>query len=214
MRKTHICGLSAVLMLALASTHVAYAQDPGGDGGLKLEFQGRFDALTIAGVEALTLDGSERGITLPAVPFMTPGVRILGGDLFLGLGLGFGGVKAKTEAGGRDAERKRNAFMLVPTATYDFLGDDTVALYGLGMLKLGKVGGGEDDPGDDVDGAFWWGLNLGVGLRGAISQHVNVSTEFGWGFAQGTWEAPAGVDETRFGHGLFGVIGFAVDLDL
>jgi hypothetical protein len=182
-----------------------------------LELQGRLDAFNVAGVEGLSLDSGTGGgtLTAPAIPFVTAGVRLLEGDLFVGLGFGFAQASRTTSgpAPAGDVESSRGAFMLVPVATYDFLGEGPAALYGLGMLKLGAIGSGEDDGGPDVESGFWWGLNLGVGIRGDITEYVSAFSELGWGFSHGSWEA-GDIDNSRFVHGLFGTLGLAVRVGL
>ncbi len=186
-----------------------------GSSSLYLELQARLDAFNVAGVESTTVDSGDGGgaLTAPAIPYVTAGVRLLDGDLFIGLGAGFTSASEKREGPAGKAERSRGSYMLAPVATYDFLGDSPVALYGVGMLTLGSIGRGDNDPGPRVEPGFWWGLNLGAGLRGDITEYVSVFSELGWGFSRGTWTI-AGDDHSRFVHGLFGTLGFAVRLGL
>jgi len=188
----------------------------GGTTGISLEMQGRIDAFTTAGLEDVGVGSGNGGVslTLPAVPFMTAGVRLLDNNLFLGLGLGFGSVKTKVEPpAGPEVETKRTAFMLAPVATYDLLKRGAIALYPLAMLKIGKVGGGDNSPAPDSEGAFWWGLNLGIGLRANFTDNIAAMTEFGWGFERGSWE-DNDTDHTVFGQGLFGTLGLALNIGL
>jgi len=233
--RNHLTLASILWMMPLAS--VATAQDPesgevavsggartsysgggasSGTTGISLEMQGRIDAFTTAGLESTSLGSGNGGVslTLPAVPFMTAGVRLLDDNLFLGVGLGFASVKTKVEPpAGPETETKRTAFMLAPVVTYDLLRRGMIALYPLGMLKIGKVGGGDNSPGADSEGAFWWGLNLGLGLRANLTDNIAAMTEFGWGFERGTWE-DNNTDHTVFGQGLFGTLGLALNIGL
>ena len=76
----------------------------------------------------------------------------------------------------------------------------------------GCDGGGDNDPGGEAEGAFWWGLNLGMGLRANLTENIAAMTEFGWGFERGTWEHNA--DHTVFGQGFFGTLGLALKIGL
>ncbi len=198
----------------------------GSSSGLYLELQGRLDAFNVAGVEGVLVDSGDGGgggggrvggglstLSAPAIPFVTAGVRLLEGDLFVGLGVGFNSASATSDTPAGEAKASRSSFMLVPVVTYDLLGDGPAALYGLGMLNIGSIGSGDNDPGPPVESGFWWGLNLGAGVRGDITENVSLFSELGWGFASGSWSS-GGVDQSRFVHGLFGTLGFAARLGL
>ena len=52
---------------------------------------------------------------------------------------------------------------------------------------------------DQNDDAFGWGVSLGAGLRGFLSESVSVGGEFGWGFLAVGYDAGPDV----FVHGVF-----------
>jgi len=176
--------------------------DTVGGEGLRLGIQGRIDAINLVAIADPDPFLSQRRLL---VPIVTPGVRLLDdNELFLGLGLGFSGYS--NDNGGGD-EDSRSGWSLSPLATYDVLKDDVAALALLGWINLASLGETEDcDPGDPCmdmnDDAFAWGLSLGAGVRGFVSEGLAIGGEFGWGFLDIGYDAGADV----FVHGVFGNI--------
>ena len=173
------------------------------DGDIRLALQLRIDAInTLAladpsGVEGAGFMSVGRRLL---VPVATPGVRILDDELFLGLGFGFAGASYDNGPN----EESRGGFSVSPLASYDVLDDDSAALSLLGWLNLASLGESEvctaagcADQNNDV---FAWGLSLGAGLRGFLTESVSVGGEFGWGFLSAGFDAGGDV----FGHAVFG----------
>ena len=175
---------------------------PHDDGDIRLALQLRLDAInTLALAEPGGID--DLGFLYVGrqllVPVATPGVRLLDDELFLGLGFGFAGVS--TDDGPNEASR--GGFSVSPLASYDVLDDDAAALSLLGWLNLASLGeteactaAGCTDLNND---AFGWGLSLGAGLRGFLTDSVSVGGELGWGFLSVGYDA--GPD--AFVHGIF-----------
>ncbi len=174
--------------------------DSVGGEGLRLGIQGRIDAINLVAIADPDPFLSQRRLL---VPIVTPGVRLLDdNELFLGLGLGFSGYSSENGAD----EDSRSGWSLSPLATYDVLKDDVAALALLGWINLASLGETEDcDAGgcdDQNDDAFGWGLSLGAGVRGFVSEGLAIGGEFGWGFLDIGYDAGADV----FVHGVFGNI--------
>jgi hypothetical protein len=182
---------------------------PGGrtrdDGGVRLALQGRLDAinvLSIASPNVADLDAPGVGRRL-LVPIMTPGVRLIDGRLFLGMGLGIAG--ATVDAG--PGETSRSGFSLTPLASYDLLLDSVAALSLGGWLNFAHLGetevcgggGGCVEANDDATG---WGLSVAAGIRGFLSRGLALGGEFGWGFLDTSVDNGA----DGFGHAIFGNI--------
>jgi hypothetical protein len=172
------------------------------DGDIRLALQLRLDAInTLALSSSLGVDGADfadLGRQL-LVPVATPGVRILDEQLFLGLGFGFVGVSA--EEGPNEASR--SGFSISPLVSYDVLDDDTAALSLLGWLNMASLGETEvctaAGCADQNNDAFGWGLSLGAGLRGFLTESVALGGELGWGFLNVGYDAGPDV----FVHGIF-----------
>jgi hypothetical protein len=190
-----------------------YGRGPRSDHSVSLALQLRLDAInTIALSEPTGVAGAgfaDLGRHL-LVPIATPGVRILDDALFLGLGLGFVGVSSDDGPN----EESRSGFSLSPLASYDILADDSAALSLLGWLNLASLGeteqcnaGGCNEVNDD---AFGWGVSLGAGLRGFLTESLAIGGEFGWGFLSVGYDAGPDV----FVHGVFGNLFFEASLDL
>jgi hypothetical protein len=174
--------------------------DTVGGEGLRLGIQGRIDAINLVAIADPDPFLSQRRLL---VPIVTPGVRLLDdNELFLGLGLGFSGYSSENGAD----EDSRSGWSLSPLATYDVIKDDVAALALLGWINLASLGETEDcDAGgcdDQNDDAFGWGLSLGAGVRGFVSEGLAIGGEFGWGFLDIGYDAGADV----FVHGVFGNI--------
>jgi hypothetical protein len=172
------------------------------DGDIRLALQLRIDAINTlsladpAGVVGAGIVDLGRHLL---VPVATPGVRLIEDRLFIGLGFGF--VGASTEDGPN--EESRSGFSVSPLASYDVLDNDAAALSLLGWLNLASLGETEQCTAagcaDQNDDAFGWGLSLGAGLRGFLTDSVAVGGELGWGFL--SIASDAGGD--AFVHGVF-----------
>jgi hypothetical protein len=161
-----------------------------GGEGLRLAIQGRIDAINMVAIADPDPFLSQRRLL---VPIVTPGVRLLDdNELFLGLGLGFSGYSSDNGPN----EQSRSGWSLSPLASYDVLKDDVAALALLGWINLASLGEEENcDAGGcetENDDGFGWGLSLGAGLRGFVSEGLALGGEFG------------GPDV--FVHGIFGNI--------
>ena len=174
-----------------------------GGGGLRLGIQARLNALNLlGGVDQIV--GGGTGLQALFVPVAMPGVRLLDGRLFLGVGLGLAGYSAEDDDGD---EASRFSFAFSPGGSFDLIRDASMAMSLGGWLNLASVGETEVCPdGTNCmslnDNEFGWGFNLALGLRGAITRGLVIGAEFGWGFLSVS-EDPAG---GRFQHGIFGNI--------
>jgi len=221
-------GLALMAAPALAQDQAAVGAPPSRSSGLRIAVQGRLDALNIAGLEnGYNLNvggGPDLVIPITFVPQVTLGVRLLDTRLFLGLGFGFFGA-SESQCGGsaggcadEETTASTSGFELSPLASFDLLQDPAriAALYLVGWLNLASLGGytvervtpGRTDT-TTVDADFYWGLNIGVGVRGNITPAVAIGTEWGWGFLStsndGGTPGPAD-DQSNFIHGVFGTI--------
>lgn len=193
--------------------------DGGGGGGLALELQGRIGLLNTNGSGLLTDAGFETrstGFEPPAfIPLVTAGVRILDQRLFLGVGIGFYGARETDCDGGAPCTDLRiRGFNITPTVSYDVLVRGAARLYPVGMLNLARVGT-ISGSGPTFEGDFWWGLNLGLGIRGEINDTIGIGTEWGWGFARtSNGLGAAGETNKVMGHGAFGTIFFSAKIGL
>jgi len=140
-------------------------------------------------------------------------VRFLdGGKLFLGLGLGFEGASRQEPNGN---EQSQSGFTFSPLFSYDLLDDMAAALSLLGWLNIVSVGDTEDCPNNggcnnQNDGASAWGLNVGAGIRGKLSEGLAIGGEFGWGFLDVSYDN----NNEYFLHGLWGNIVFEASVGL
>ena len=179
--------------------------------GVRLGLQGRVDALNLFGTsDALVLGGSAGDLGAFA-PTATPGLRLVEGKLFVGLGLGMVGYSISECLDPRCDETRgtsNSGFGLNPLVSFDLIRDRLAALYLLGWLNLVSVGGGaveERGMTTERDGFFIWGLNIGAGVRALLSDALAIGTEWGWGFA--SWSEGDRMDDTSvFAHGLFGTL--------
>jgi hypothetical protein len=179
-----------------------------GGEGLRLAIQGRLDAINMVSLADPDPFLSQRRLL---VPIVTPGVRLLDdSELFLGLGFGFSGYSRDNGPN----EQSRSGWSLSPLASFDVLKDEVAALSLLGWINLASLGEEEScDAGgcaDQNDDAFGWGLSLGAGLRGFISEGLALGGEFGWGFLDVGYDAGA----DAFVHGVFGNIFLEASLGL
>jgi hypothetical protein len=183
----------------------------GGGDGIRLGLQGRIDAINLVGLADPDDFVEQRRLF---VPIVTPGVRLLDDNaLFLGLGLGFSGASSEDADGD---EESRSGWSLSPLASYDVLRDDVAALALLGWINLASLGesevcdGGGGGCTDANNDAFGWGLSLGAGVRGLLSEGLAIGAEFGWSFLDISPDAGGSV----FVHGLFGNIVFEASVGL
>lgn len=226
--------LLAAVLVALAapvSAQDAQADSSGGGGGggsssgIALEFQGRLALMNTNGTGLLSGFGNTTtgsGAQGPAtMPLVTAGVRLLDQRLFVGVGIGFYGMHERDCTGAVCSNQKVRGWNLTPTVSYDVLVRGPARLYPLGMFNLGRAGTTVNDPGGGTtvttDGDFWWGMNLGLGIRGEIADTMAIGTEWGWGFARtsNSLGTPAGSDSNAFfSHGAFGTIFFSARIGL
>lgn len=175
-------------------------------GEMRLAMQGRIDAANI--VQASRPDAGGPSAALGQalmVPVVTPGVRLLDGSLFVGLGLGFAG-KSSDGNGPGDNDLSQGGFSLVPTATFDLVSNEDAALSLGGTLTLASLSETEScDAGGCMklnDDAFAVGFSMLAGIRGKLTKSVSIGTEFGWGLLSISTDN----DESRFVHGLLGML--------
>ncbi len=214
-----ICGL----LLGAVSTAAAQETVPTRSSGTRIALQARLDAFNLFGVQdSVLVDDADTTIPGAFVPLVTPGVRLMDGRLFLGVGFGFYGI-SQTECGGDGCDDDETTFStsgwsVNPLASFDILADDFGALHLVGWLNFADLGGATIErrtPGmtdtRDIDGLFWWGLNLGAGVRGKLSEGAALGAELGWGFATSSddGDEPGDADDTDlFVHGIFGILLF------
>ncbi len=193
---------SQVEMNAGARSRASHGGGSGGDDGVRLGVQLRLDALNMLALSAPDLQGLNAAAVgrRLLVPMVAPGARFLQQRMFLGLGLGLSGA---SESNGNN-KTSRSGWSLSPLITYDVLRDQVAALYLVGLLNMARLGesrrcnaGGCVDQADDV---FGWGLTLGAGLKGMLTEGLALGGEFGWGFLD--LSVSNGPD--AFVHGLFG----------
>ena len=178
----------------------------GGDSDTRLGIQVRLDAVNVLREAEPNEINAALGSRL-LVPIVAPGVRLLDeGALFLGLGFGFAGTDGSEGPG---EEYSRSGFSITPLVTFDLLADEHAALSLLGALNIGSLGesetcgGGGPGPMTCVQGdddAFIFGLTLGAGIRGKLSEGLALGGEFGWGFLS----IAADPEGDTFVHGIFG----------
>lgn len=193
-------GVCASLSLAVAVTLAAstgWAQTEGDEapeappadsiGGeevesapIRLTFQGRLSAVNV--VLSGALDGSAN-----QVPLATPGLRLLEGRLFAGLGFGFFGV-----------EGANTGLSFSPLVTVDVVRDvDLGAFYVAGWFTLGSFDGPRAVGGGDND-LFAWGFSAMAGVRAILTRALALGVEMGWGFLS------LNQDGSGFVHGMSG----------
>lgn len=165
---------------------------PGEDEGPKLAFQGR---------TMLNFFNFTGGLTLDAA--VAPGFRVARDRLFLGLGVYFFGLENDT-----------HGVAGTPTMTLDLLQHEWASLHLVSWVPVGTIIQEVDD-GDNVTSPFI-GANIGLGIKGKISEGISIGTEWGWGFAF-FFEADD-TDlfdrDTEFVHSAFGTILFEAAIGL
>jgi hypothetical protein len=194
-----------------SSSHVRTSSEPApshDSGGARLALQLRLDALNMLNFAAPNLQGLDAptiGRRL-LVPLVAPGVRFLDERLFLGLGLGLSGA-SQDNGGNNTMKQSRSGWSVTPTVTYDVLREQIAAFSLIGMFNLARLSEStacnNNACVDTRNAVFGWGLSLGAGLRGLISQGLALGGEFGWGFLSLSQE---GNGPSAFVHGLFGTL--------
>jgi len=190
------------------------ARRGGGGSDMRVAIQGRLPLAALAWSDG-DLDGGNfggggggggggganfDGLNL-TIPMVTPGLRLIDGKLFVGLGLGFSSWSWDQGAN----EASRTAWSLSPVFSYDVLSDEAAALSLGGAIHLMKLGETEDcdpDCNDVNDDAFGLGLNLTAGIRGHITEGLSIGGDFGYSFLNVEWDSGPDV----FWHGLVGAL--------
>jgi len=220
-----LLAFGAVVLVGVGASQAQAQETAPRSSGVRLALQGRLDALNLFGVRAFDTTGIP-DVVVPGsfVPIVTPGVRLVDGRLFVGLGLGFyGGSVSQCRNPACDEEDtwSVSGWSLSPLASFDLLNDTFGALYLLGWLNFADINSiSREDvrPGmttrTDWDGQFWWGLNVGAGVRGILGPGLAIGGEFGWGFATTSYQDPGGEDNSMFVHGLFGIILFEASVGI
>jgi hypothetical protein len=215
---------SAVLAIAvLVVTAGASAQDvgapaPSGRSSTRLAVQGRLDLLNILGSEG-GIDAGFIDVPLSLLPIITGGFRF--DRLFVGAGFGFYGYSASDcDDSSCDSGEDFSGFgwSFAPMLSYDILSEREAAGYILGSVNLLSINSSSSERIEDGmetsnrDADFGWGLNLGLGVRGHVSEGVSIGTEWGWGFVSIT---PGNADEdSAFVHAIFGAIVFEASVGI
>ncbi|NOY94639.1 MAG: hypothetical protein GXP55_25960 [Deltaproteobacteria bacterium] len=137
-----------------------------GSDGIRFAMQARFSGVNVVDASRFR-DGF--GIAVLA----TPGIRLVGNKLFLGLGVGW--FKLSDDGG--------HAFTLAPTATYDLIQRTNAALHAVVIMNIAKVSrtlsGGRGSSGD-----LTFGMNFGLGIRALLGESFSIGTEWGFAFTQ------------------------------
>ena len=232
MTRRFVASLAAVATLAAltAPTQEARANE------IRLEFQGRMDVFNTFGVDGVTFPiGSSLGdntLTLAMVPLVTTGVRLLeNGALFVGIGAGYASatlhncVPVINNVGGCDTGETSTtltSWSLSPMVSYEFLSTEYAGLYAAVWVNLGGFGGSSVTTTDaqqntttvDIDQNFWWGVNIGLGIRGKITKAIALGTEWGWGIAGGGAAAANNEEDTALFHGIWGTLTLQASIGL
>ena len=225
MIKSRMAGavLAGALLFAAsgaAAQDVGATGGTGGGGGVRIAVQARIDGLNLVGAETGFDVGGGGGFQLISfMPLITGGVRM--DRLFLGAGFGFYGFSYEDCEGSScddGSSTSASGWSLAPMVQFDLLSEREAAGYLLASLTLASVGATSTEDirtgmtTDDADAIFVWGLNLGVGVRGKITDGIAIGTEWGWGFA--TWSDNRDEDDSAFIHGIFGTLMFEASVGL
>jgi len=215
MRPTSI--FAATLLTALLFTATALAQEPSvappsRRSGVRLALQGRMDAM------AYTVPTDVLGELRSVTPYATPGVRLIDGKLFVGLGLGFGSVDVTTcEDTCDDFESvSQSYFTLSPMVFFDVLQAGPASLYAGGWFSFAPISAatveirrGAMTTIVETEEATAIAVNLAVGIRGQIVEGLAIGTEWGWAFTSASndgRETGPRDDTTLTQQGLFGTV--------
>jgi hypothetical protein len=226
----HTLAISGILLSMMLVTATASAQDAGGSGApassarrssVQLAFQGRVNAMGY--VVPTELLAQVQTIT----PYVTPGVRLIDGKLFVGIGIGFGSYSTEVcQDTCADYDRlSQSYFTLSPMATFDLLQAGPASLYVGGWFSFAPVSTvtfetrrGGSTLTEERNGGSALGFNLAVGIRAEIVRGLAVGTEWGWGlasYADDGREVDVPADDiSTTTHGLFGTVMVEGAIDL
>ena len=162
------------------------------------------------------------------VPLVTTGVRILDGDLFVGLGVGYSSSTSVncediSDGGCADTETRTtsSSWSISPVVNWEFLSTEQAGLY---LAFLGQFGGlrgtsstteqiGQPTVTVETDANFWWGFDIGLGVRGKITPALSLGTEWGWGIAGGgTGDNDS--EDSFLVHGFWGTLTLSASIGL
>ncbi|MFW6067198.1 MAG: hypothetical protein ACOC97_02590 [Myxococcota bacterium] len=129
------------------------------DGGVGIAFQGRLivNFFNFAG-----------GLQLQ--PAIAPGLR-LGDRVFLGLGVYIFGIQNDV-----------HGVAGTPTMTIDLAKHEWASFHVVGWVPVGTIIQEPEGGGDNVTAPFI-GANVGLGVKGKISDGISIGVEWGWGFS-------------------------------
>lgn len=216
----HTLTISGVLLTVLLATASASAQDgaapaQGSRSSVQLAFQGRIDAM---GYLVPDTGGGGLASIQSITPYVTPGIRLIDGRLFVGVGIGFGGYSTKEcqdTCDDYDAF-SQSYFVLSPMAFFDILRAGPASLYAGGWFSFAPISSataeikrGAMTTTLETDAATAIGVNLAVGIRGQIVEGLSIGTEWGWAFTSLTAdgnETGDARDESVTLHGIFGAV--------
>lgn len=220
----HISMLTGVLLSLLLVTASASAQDTAPPASrrssVQLAFQGRLDAM---GYLAPRNDADPRTTNLLSAiqtitPYVTPGVRLIDGRLFLGIGIGFGSYSYKQCQDTCDDYDLigQSYFALSPMAFFDVLRSGPASLYAGGWFSFAPIGAatfethrGATTNITETDSASAIGFNLAVGIRAQLVEGLSLGTEWGWGltsYSSDGSEPGVARDVSTTMHGIFGTL--------
>lgn len=135
------------------------------------------------------------GLTLQ--PAVSPGVRFARDRVFVGLGAYFFGI-----------EDDVHGVAGIPTVTVDLLQQAWASLHLVGWMPVGTILTEQADGGRET--SPFVGANVGIGIRGHITEGISIGTEWGWGF--GFFFEAADTElfdrDSVFIHSAFGTILF------
>ena len=98
---------------------------------------------------------------------------------------------------------------------------DAAALYVLGWFNFGEMWAttlteerqGQATVTTEEGGDFWWGLNIGVGIRAHVTKALSVGTEWGWGIVKGS-SGESDREDSALGHGIWGTLTLSASIPL
>lgn len=214
----HTATIFALIVSILLVSATASAQDaaaapaPYRRSAVQLAFQGRINAMGyLVPVDNLS---QLQSIT----PYVTPGVRLIDGRLFLGIGIGFGGFSSNECLDTCDDYNRvsQSYFALSPMAFFDILRAGPASLYAGGWFSFAPISSatveikrGPVTTTVDSDAATAFGVNLAVGIRGQIVEGLAIGTEWGWSFtsmSRDGQETGENDDRSASMHGVFGTV--------
>jgi len=194
----------------------------GGGSGVRLGIQGRLSVVNVITIADPSF-GPGGGLPVNAVPIATLGLHLID-RLFIGIGFGFYGFSVTdcAPSGCFDEENTDtwSGWGFSPLVSFDVLKDvDLGALYIVGWLNFVDYARSEENvmAGVTTTTTFpdqlWWGLNLGIGVRGNLTEAIGIGTEWGWGFMTYSDELDRDPD-SEFAHGIWGTILFDASVGL